>query len=170
MLVYSEIAAMQIAPPAVQALFVPVPTAPSPRAPRGARSSRRAPRAVYALLVAAFCAACEKDEAPPPLPAQQETAEAPQALTLKPEDAGMPPEPEKKATTRSRKRAPKISVTQCCQALKQNAASAPEPTKGYMTYAAQICEAAAAAGQSQASIVRAIEGALKGAGLPPGCR
>lgn len=170
MWVYSSAAAMRTPLPAVHAFLAPLSAAVAAAgAPRTSGAPRRATGAARILLVAALCAACEKDEAPPPLPAQQETAEAPQALTLEPEDAGLPTEPAKKATRSTRSR-PKTSVSKCCKALKQNAASAPEPTKGYMTYAAQICEAAAAAGQSQASIVRAIEGALKGAGLPPGCR
>ena len=122
-------------------------------------------------LLGASLSACKKDEPPPPLPAAPPAAEpvaAEAPLQLVPEDAGKPPEPAAapKATgTKSRS-----GLAACCKALRQNAESAPEPNKGYMTYAAGICDMAAKSGQSKDSIVGAIRAALKGAGLPADCK
>ncbi len=109
---------------------------------------------------------CKKEEPPPPLPAPQvvEKVEAP--LELKPEDAGAPAPvkaPPKTSGTKS-------GLQQCCAALRQNAASAPEPTKGYMLYAAGVCDLAAAQGKDKASAVGVITTSLKGAGLPTACK
>ena len=110
---------------------------------------------------------CKKDEPPPPLPEPKpvETAEAP--LELKPEDAG-PPVQEKVAPKPTARKP--SGLAQCCAALRQNAASAPEPTKGYMLYAAGACDLAAAQGKDKASAVSVIANALKGAGLPADCK
>jgi hypothetical protein len=110
---------------------------------------------------------CKKDEPPPPLPEPKavETAEAP--LELVPEDAGPPVQPKAapKPTTRQAS-----GLAKCCAALRQNAASAPEPTKGYMLYAAGACDLAAAQGKDKQSAVSLITNALKGAGLPADCK
>jgi hypothetical protein len=126
--------------------------------------------AVLAGALGVSLLACRKDEPPPPLPvapkAPEPIAEAP--LELKPEDAGKPPEPAAptpKATGKS-----SGGLAACCKALRQNAVSAPEPNKGYMTYAAGICDLAATQGKDKASIVSAIRTALKGAGLPADCK
>ena len=126
-------------------------------------------RAALWSLLAIGGAACQKDEPPPPLPAApkpvEAVAEAP--LELKPEDAGAPivPKPAPKAGgTKSG------SLQACCAALRQNAVSAPEPTKGYMLYAAGACDLAAAQGKDKASAIGAITAALKGAGLPTNCK
>jgi hypothetical protein len=110
---------------------------------------------------------CKKDEPPPPLPEPKpvETAEAP--LELKPEDAGAPVQ--EKVAPKPTARKPS-GLAQCCAALRQNAASAPEPTKGYMLYAAGACDLAAAQGKDKASAVGVIANALKGAGLPADCK
>jgi hypothetical protein len=111
---------------------------------------------------------CRKDEPPPPLPAPKavETAEAP--LELKPEDAGVPPAaPVEKPKSSGVKAS---GLKQCCTALRQNAANAPEPTKGYMLYAAGVCDLAAAQGKDKASAVGMLQSALKGAGLPADCK
>jgi hypothetical protein len=110
---------------------------------------------------------CKKDEPPPPLPEPKtvETAEAP--LELVPEDAGPPVQP--KAAPKPATR-PASGLAKCCAALRQNAASAPEPTKGYMLYAAGACDLAAAQGKDKQSAVSLITNALKGAGLPADCK
>ena len=110
---------------------------------------------------------CKKDEPPPPLPEPKvvETAEKP--LELKPEDAGAPVQ--EKAPPKAGVRKPS-GLGQCCAALRQNAASAPEPTKGYMLYAASACDMAATQGKDKASIVGQLTAALKGAGLPADCK
>jgi hypothetical protein len=111
---------------------------------------------------------CKKDEPPPPLPEPKavETAEAP--LELKPEDAGPPVQ--EKAAPKPGGTARKSGLAQCCAALRQNAANAPEPTKGYMIYAAGACDLAAAQGKDKQSAVGIIQSALKGAGLPADCK
>lgn len=124
-----------------------------------------------ALSAALGCAliACRKDEPPPPLPAPKpvETAAEP-PLELQPEDAGKPPEPVvAKPKTTARK---PTGLQQCCTALRQNAANAPEPTKTYMTTAAGMCDAAAAQGRDKNSVVALLQNAMKGAGLPTDCK
>lgn len=117
---------------------------------------------------------CRKDEPPPPLPAAPKVvepiAEAP--LQLQPEDAGKPAEPAAipSAKSASTHKASPSGLAQCCAALRQNAVSAPEPTKGYMQYAAGVCDLAAAQGKDKANIVGVITTALKGAGLPADCK
>ena len=115
-------------------------------------------------------AACKKDEPPPPLPepkAVETAAEAP--LELKPEDAGAPVK-EKPAVTKSSGVRKASGLAQCCAALRQNATSAPPPTKDYMLYAAGVCDMAAAQGKDKASAVGVITAALKGAGMPAACK
>lgn len=114
--------------------------------------------------------ACRKDEPPPPLPVApkppEPVAEAP--LELKAEDAGKPPAP---ATPPPKSTAKKSAgLAACCAALRQNAANAPEPNKGYMTTAAGVCDFAATQGQDKASVVAQIRLALKSAGLPADCK
>lgn len=121
-----------------------------------------------ALVIALVAASgCKKDEPPPPLPEPKvvETTEKP--LELKPEDAGAPVQPKPAAKPTTRKAS---GIGQCCAALRQNAANAPEPTKGYMLYAASACDMAAAQGKDKASIVGQLAAALKGAGLPADCK
>lgn len=127
-----------------------------------------------AACAGALCASllgCRKDEPPPPLPPAPKAAEpvAVAPLDLKPEDAGKPPEPAAPAAKPTTHKA-SGGLAACCTALRQNAVSAPEPNKGYMTYAAGICDMAAAQGKDKASIVSAIRSALKGAGLPADCK
>jgi hypothetical protein len=119
-------------------------------------------------LLAACIVGCKKDEPPPPLPVAKavETTEAP--LELQPEDAGRPPQEKPAATKPVVRKA--SGLQQCCTALRQNAASAPEPTKGYMLYAAGVCDLAATQGKDKASAVGVISSALKGAGLPADCK
>src|SRR5262245_56358166 len=107
--------------------------------------------AALAGALGASLVGCRKDEPPPPLPtapkAPEPVAEAP--LELKPEDAGKPPEPAAAPPKATGKKA-SSGLAACCAALRQNAVSAPEPNKGYMTYAAGICDMAAAQGQDKA--------------------
>src|SRR5262245_17826356 len=120
-------------------------------------------------LVLVTAVGCKKDEPPPPLPEPkpvETAAEAP--LELKPEDAGAPVQ--EKAAPKPSGTARKSGLAQCCAALRQNAANAPEPTKGYMQYAAGACDLAAAQGKDKQSAVSMIQSALKGAGLPADCK
>ena len=126
--------------------------------------------AAWIGVLGASLLACPKDEPPPPLPAApkvvEPVAEAP--LELKPEDAGKPPEPAVAPKAATHKATGGLAT--CCAALRQNAVNAPEPNKGYMTYAAGVCDLAAAQGKEKASIVSAIQTALKGAGMPSACK
>jgi hypothetical protein len=112
---------------------------------------------------------CKKDEPPPPLPsASAAVAEAPApVLTLAQEDAGevvdAAPDVKKYGA------APATSLKKCCQALTQNAKSAPPPTNTYMEMAAAACNGAVAAGTDKNSIIGQIRAALKGAAMPADC-
>ena len=113
---------------------------------------------------------CKKDEPPPPLPsaapAAVPTPTAP--LELAPE-----PVPEASASASVKKPtgtgAPAQSFAKCCAALKQNAASAPEPTKTSLLQAAAACDGAVALGKSGAGALSAFQGLLRGVGLPSAC-
>lgn len=120
------------------------------------------------VLASQLTFSCKSDEPPPPLPTPKAAPEPEAPLELKPEDAGLPPVEEKPKTT-AKRRTP-VGLTQCCKALRQNAASAPEPTKGYMLYAAQLCDGAVAQGQGQSTAIGMIRSALQGAGLPGDCK
>lgn len=126
--------------------------------------------AALAAALGSCLVACRKDEPPPPLPvapkAPEPVAEAP--LELKPEDAGKPPAPPTPPPKGTGKKSGGLAA--CCTALRQNAASAPEPNKGYMIQAAGVCDMAATQGQDKASVVALIRGALKSAGLPADCK
>ena len=114
---------------------------------------------------------CKKDEPPPPLPSASPQAAAPPPPTAPIE---LVPETPIASASASASAAPVRagggggSLKACCAALRQNAASAPEPNKGFMLTAAQICDGAAAAGQTSAA--GPITAALRGAGLPTACK
>src|SRR6187402_2042653 len=125
------------------------------------------------LLVSSLAAGymgCKKDEPPPPLPsaapAAVPTPTAP--LELAPEEI-----PVASASASVKKPtgggAPAQSFAKCCAALTQNAASAPEPNKTYLLQAAGACNSAVAAGKGGTSIVGAIQGLLRGVGMPSAC-
>ena len=131
-------------------------------------SARIVPSVVLASALA--LPGCKKDEPPPPLPVEPApSATVEQPLELKPEDAGVPPKPVEKPKTGGTGSSAG-SLQNCCAALTQNAASAPEPTRTYMLQAAAMCTAAAASGKDKQSIVGVLTGALKGAGLPVACK
>lgn len=116
---------------------------------------------------------CKKNKPPPPLPSAAPAATPSAPLVLTPEDAGVdaPEDADADAKKVVGHYKPRSSLANCCAALSQNAQSAPNPlTKTYMLQAAGICSAMAAQGKSKNAAVGAIEGALKGAGLPSACR
>jgi hypothetical protein len=124
---------------------------------------------VVSFLTAGF-AGCKKDEPPPPLPsaapAAVPTPTAP--LELAPE------EPVASASASATAKptggyAPATSFAKCCAALSQNAASAPEPTKTSLTTAAGMCTSMVKAGQTGPGIVSAVQGLLRGVGMPSAC-
>ena len=115
---------------------------------------------------------CKKDEPPPPLPTPATASVAPTQtapLELIPEDAGIADAAED-ADAAKKGGGGGSSMKACCAALAQNAKSAPPPNNQYMEAAALACNAAVGAGQSQAAISAAIQAALRGAGMPPGCK
>ena len=127
------------------------------------------PTALGLLIAVAFTfGGCKKDEEPPPLPsASAEPEEPEQVLTLQPEeDAG---DSDADAAKVGGPYKPKQSLANCCAALRQNAASAPPPTNGYMLAAAGVCEAAAGSGQDKNTALAGIQAALKGVGMPAAC-
>ena len=115
---------------------------------------------------------CAKDEPPPPLPAPQPTASAKAPFTLAPQDAGLDAgmKQEGAKPMGTGKKATGEGLENCCAALKQNAESAPEPTKTYMLQAAAQCSALAAAGQGKDGALAIVQRVLRGASLPAGCR
>jgi hypothetical protein len=114
---------------------------------------------------------CKKDEPPPPLPsaAPAPTPTPTEQLTLVPEDAGAPVDAGDDAAAGKRPGGGQ-SMAKCCSALASNAALAPSPNKEYMMAAAQACSAAVGAGQAAPAVLAAVQGALRGAGMPAACK
>ena len=113
---------------------------------------------------------CEKDEPPPPLPSAAPKTEPAPDLVLEPEDAGADEDADADAAKKpTGPYKPAASLSACCAALNQNAASAPEPNATYMRQAGATCSAMVASGQGKNTILGAIRGALRGAGLPSAC-
>ncbi|HOU90260.1 MAG TPA: acyltransferase [Polyangiaceae bacterium] len=111
---------------------------------------------------------CKKDEEPPPMPSAtaEPTVAAPAVLTFQEEtDAGADADADKPRGTG----APAQSLKNCCTALKQNAAGAPDPMKSYMMAAAGACDAAVASGADRNAAMGGIRAALGGAALPAAC-
>jgi hypothetical protein len=129
---------------------------------------------ILAAVVAGYTG-CKKEEPPPPMPsaAPAPTPTPTEPLTLVPEapvvDAGV----EDAAAA-----GPKHGGTgggasglaKCCAALASNAALAPSPNKEYLQAAAQACSVAVGAGASNAAVLAAVQGALRGAGMPATCK
>lgn len=115
--------------------------------------------------------ACKKDEPPPPLPSAAPAATpTPQApVELAPEPVAAPAASDAGAPKKVGVGGGGSSLKKCCAALRQNAASAPEPNKTYMLNAAAMCDGMAASGQT-GSIAGAIQGLLRGAGMPSACK
>lgn len=113
--------------------------------------------------------ACEKDEAPPPLPSTTPAPNPPQAkidIAEEPPAEVQPDEPKQGGGKGSSAR----GLLVCCDALEQNAANAPQPNASYMQSAAGVCRSAAAAGQTQGAALAAIRAALQTAGMPSACQ
>jgi hypothetical protein len=112
---------------------------------------------------------CKKDEPPPPLPS---AAPAPVPTPTAPVELVPEEVPVASASASVKKPsggAPAQSFAKCCAALTQNAASAPEPTKTTLTQAAGMCNSLVAAGKSGPGVVSAIQGVLRGVGMPSAC-
>lgn len=114
---------------------------------------------------------CKKDEPPPPLPSSEPVAAPSAPLELAIEDAGLDGDADAEAGKKpTGPYKPAASLKACCNALSQNAASAPPPTNMYMMQAAAACHAAVAQGKDKGSVIGIVQGALKGAGMPGACR
>lgn len=115
-------------------------------------------------LVGAATTGCKKDEPPPPLPSASPPAAATPTQTapieLVPEEIPVPSA--SASATPPKGTGTGTSLKKCCAALRQNAASAPEPNKTYMLNAATACDMGASIG--------ALGGLLRGAGLPAACK
>lgn len=122
------------------------------------------------LIGLALLVGCKKDEEPPPLPTATAAPQPAEPVVLmaeeEPVDAGVDAGAAPKTGGRAK---PKASFQNCCNALQQNAANAPEPTATYMKQAAATCNALVSQGQDQNAISAAIRGALGGAALPGAC-
>ena len=124
-----------------------------------------------ALVMAGGCDKCKKDEPPPPIPVQTAQPSVPEAsLTI--EDAADNSDAADGDGSDGKKiiGKPGASMKKCCDALAQNAASAPPPTNIYLQQAAAACSAAVAQGKEGASIVSIVSGMLKGAQMPGACK
>jgi hypothetical protein len=117
----------------------------------------------------AACSGCKKDEPPPPLPsaAPAPTPTPTEQLTLVPEDAGAPVDAGEDA---GKKTGPGTSMAKCCAALASNANLAPSPNKEILLGAATACSAAVGAGAGNAQVLAAVQGALRGMGMPAACK
>jgi hypothetical protein len=127
--------------------------------------------ALLSALVGAYTG-CKKDEPPPPMPsaAPAPTPTPTEPLALVPEDAAVPIDAGDDADAGKKGTGSGQSLAKCCAALASNAALAPSPNKEYLLAAAQACSIAVGAGQSNAAVLSAVSGALKGAGMPASCK
>lgn len=90
---------------------------------------------------------CKKEEPPPPLPSAAPVTTPSAPLVLEVEDAGVEDVVDADADAKKVGTGSAASMKKCCQAVAQNAANAPEPTKTYMQGLAAACLAAAGAGK-----------------------
>jgi hypothetical protein len=114
---------------------------------------------------------CKKDEPPPPLPsaAPAPTPTPTEQLTLVPEDAGGPVDAGDDADA-GRRTGTGQNMAKCCAALASNANLAPSPNKEILQGAAAACSAAVGAGAGNAQVTAAVQGALRGLGMPASCK
>jgi len=123
--------------------------------------------ALTSILALLPLTSCKKDEPPPPLPsAAPQVTPPPQQVELQP-IAEAVPDAAVAATAKKATGAKPASISACCAALEQNAASAPEPNATYMKQAAAFCKSQ---GGANPAIVGILQGMLKGAGLPASCK
>jgi hypothetical protein len=126
----------------------------------------------FLIPVALFggCNRCNPDKDPEPLPEAATTEQPETSLVI--EDAGEDVEDASDADADAKpipgRPAPNLKA--CCDALSQNAASAPPPMNLYMQQAADACRTAIAQGKDKSTISGIISGMLKGAQMPAACR
>lgn len=116
---------------------------------RSLTQSLLAPIALGLLLPVATLgySGCKKDDPPPPLPSAAPASTPAAPLVLEVEDAGEDAPGDADADAKKVGGGSSASMKKCCQAVAQNAESAPEPTKTYMKQMAAACFAAAGSGQ-----------------------
>lgn len=108
-----------------------------------------APIAFGLLLPAVATYGCKKEEPPPPLPSAAPAATPSAPLVLEVEDAGeVSDASDADADAKKVGGGTAASMKKCCQAISQNAKSAPPPTNAYMEQLAAACFAAAGAGKA----------------------
>jgi hypothetical protein len=117
------------------------------------------------------CNRCNPDKDPEPLPEAATTTEQPET-SLVIEDAGEDVEDASDADADAKPPTgkPPPNLKACCQALSQNAASAPPPMNLYLQQAADACLTAVAQGKDKSTISGIVSGMLKGAQMPAACR
>jgi hypothetical protein len=139
------------------------------------RSTLLTPLSLGLMLAAAVAGytGCKKDEPPPPMPS---AAPAPTPTPTEPLQL-VPEAPIVDAGAEDADAGKKVggggggqSLAKCCAALASNAALAPSPNKEYMLAAAQACSIAVGAGASNTAVLSAVQGALRGAGMPASCK
>jgi hypothetical protein len=141
------------------------------QAPRSAFRTIVLPVTLGVVAPLALLWGCKKEEEPPPpLPSAAPASTPAPPLELTPEDAGKGDADADAAKPKTGTGKPGASLSACCSALMQNSKSAPPPQNMYMMQAAGVCQALVAQGKEKASIVGAVSGALKGAGMPAACR
>lgn len=118
------------------------------------------------------CNRCNPDKDPEPLPEASTTTTEQPETSLVIEDAGEDVEDaaDADADAKPRPGVPSANLKACCQALSQNATSAPPPMNVYMQTAASACLAAVAQGKDKSAVTSIVAGALKGAQMPAACR
>jgi hypothetical protein len=129
----------------------------------------------FGLILAATIGSytgCKKDEPPPPMPsaAPAPTPTPTEPLTLVPETPVVDAGAEDADAGHKSGTGGGQSLARCCAALNSNAELAPEPNKSYLKAAAQACSIAVGAGASNAAVLSAVQGALRGAGMPASCK
>ena len=102
---------------------------------------------LFLPVAAQGCSGCKKDDPPPPLPSAAPASTPAAPLVLEVEDAGEDAPGDADADAMRVGGGGSSSMKKCCQAVAQNAESAPEPTKTYMKQMAAACFAAAGSGQ-----------------------
>ena len=118
------------------------------------------------------CSGCKKDEtepvpsaAPPPAPAPVATLAPEEDAGLAVLDAGDASDAKKVGTGGG----DPTGIRKCCQALRQNAKSAPPEQQGILTTAAGLCDGMVNNPQGRQALSQ-VRGILRGANIPVECQ
>jgi len=128
------------------------------------------------LVIGSGCSGCNKDEdVPPPTPSAAPTPEPTPAPTPTPlvveEDAGSDAADDADADAGKKVvgNYDSTGIKACCNALRQNANSAPLDQKGTYLSAAGVCDGLVNSPQGRQAL-SAVRGMLKGANMPSSCQ